>query len=166
MKKREFSLYDCENLLDNEDKTFLQEMDDYLTRNNFKLKAECTNSGYKCSYCHTKTRRAIAIFSTQYDGLHVHIYADCLNGYDNFIQNLPKSLLELMKKGPNCRELDGRSACKPWGYRECAGGYEYVIDGSRYKKCRFNNFKFKLCDENREYIKSFIKHECEAREGA
>lgn len=164
MKKQELSLYDCLGFLANDNKAFLQEISDYLTRHNYKLKEECTNSGYKCSYSHAKTRRAIAKFYSQNAGLHVQIYADCLNGYEDFIQSLPQSLLELMKKGTNCRKLDGRSACKPWGYRECVGGYDCVIDDIRYKKCRYNNFKFELCDENKEYIKSFIRHECKARE--
>ncbi len=151
------------NALNDTNRLFFKEIDDYLQRHDYKLKIEAIKSGTRFTYTCNKNRRAIANFVIEENKFQLHLYADNISSYTDFVQSLPKNILSVLQKGGKCKRLIDADACNP----KCIMGYDYLLDNMRYQKCRYLNFKFLLINhEYNAFIERLIKHECIAREAA
>lgn len=126
------------------------------------LKAGCfvqvkeAKSGYVVSYLlHQKT---IANYVFRKKGLIIRIYANHIHQYAEFLDTLPDGMANSIMDAPDCKRLLHPDACNS----KCAMGYDFLMGGERYRKCRSNAFLFLLSEDNNPYIRRFLQQELEA----
>jgi hypothetical protein len=90
-------------------------------------------------------------------GLLLRIYGENIGAYDDFLQALPQQMVDAIKSAPICKRLV-HGACSP----KCSG-YDFVIRGERYQKCRYACFEFLVADESNPSIKTFVENELKER---
>ena len=61
---------------------------------------------------------------------------------------------DILKAG-DCKKLTGVSECSP----TCTAGYDFMMDGSNYKKCKNSAFFWKVCPESMDYIEKMVESE-------
>lgn len=126
------------------------------------IKAGCTveikeaKSGYVVSYLFKKKTVANYVFRKK--GLLIRIYANNLPQYMAFLDTLPEGMVKSIQAAPVCKRLLAPDACNP----KCAMGYDFLLGGQRFQKCRNGAFLFLLCEENNPFIKAFLQRELEA----
>jgi hypothetical protein len=149
---------ECASSLNETNRSFIVDIDNILVEKRYNLRI-AGKDVLKMTYTHAKTKRGLVSFTISGDALNVHIYADHVNKYINDILPLPDAMLKSIKKGRKCDNLVNPGSCYP----ECIMGYDLLIDGVRYQKCRYMNFKFAVNDDTRVHIKSMILKEMSYR---
>lgn len=153
MGKVKLSFEDFIKTVDDRDKAFVTELHDTLTANGCKIEIKEAKSGHMVSYILNK--KTVANFVFRKAGLIIRIYANHIQDYMAFLDTLPDSMVKTIAAAPVCKRLINPDDCNP----KCATGYDFLMRGERFQKCRINAFMFLLCEENNPYIKPFLEHE-------
>ena len=79
--------------------------------------------------------------------------------HDHLLQNgcMPREMVE---------SIEGASICKRLAYNTCSPkctGYDVVIGGQHFQKCRYGGFEFLVTEESGPFIRAFVEHELEER---
>ena len=125
----------------------------------YKYRIESKANGFLVSYSHPKTKRSILNFLFRKKGLYVRLYADHLAAYAGLLDRLPESMEKAIVKAPVCKRLINPEDCNP----RCPMGYDFMIRGSRYQKCRYNCFLLEVTPESLPVLEEFIEEERKGR---
>lgn len=146
---------DFMELVDPQHRDFVSEIDNYLTKNSYVVQVKPTSSGYLVSYITKKPKKTMINFVFRKSGIIIRIYASNVNKYLEFLDTLPEEMIDTMNKASVCKRLVNPDDCNP----KCAMGYDFIVRGERYQKCRNSAFMFLLTEESNPYIMAFLEHE-------
>lgn len=161
MDKSNQSYIEFINAVDPHFHDFVNELHDYLVQSGCKVQIKPTSSAYLVTYIITKTKKSVANFVFRKSGLILRIYGEGANQYHEFLDTLPDTMIETIRKAPVCKRLVNPEDCNP----KCTMGYDFILKGDRYQKCRSSAFMFLIDEENCPYLKAFIEHEINVRNG-
>ncbi len=139
-------------------RSFVSEMNEYLTENGCKCDVKLQKSGYVVSYVLNSSKRTLATFISRKTGMKLRIYPEHIQEYQSFLDTLPEKVKKDIKKASVCKRLINPGDCNP----KCTRGYTFVLDGEQYQKCRYMAFQTTLSEENNPYIKQFLEKELQA----
>ena len=138
-------------------RVFVQDLHNYLMDNGCKETFKKKKTGLLGSYKHTKSKKSIINLLLKNHGLLVRIYGENTSKYPDFLNTLPKEMVQSIDRASECKRLV-YDTCSP----KCSG-YDVTIGGERFQKCRYGGFEFQITNENNPYIKLFIESETRAR---
>ena len=144
--------------VDADNKPFVQELHNYLLDNGCKVTFEEKKNGFLASYKHGKPPKALLNFVFRKQGMLTRIYGERIGGYPDFLNALPSEMVKSIESSGTCKRLVS-NGCSP----KCIG-YDFMIKGEHFQKCRYNCFEFLMTGDNNPYIKSFIEHELAERQ--
>lgn len=156
MENKMFGFEDFLAAVHNENKAFVTQLNDVFIRHGCKIDVKEAKSGFMVAYTYNK--KSVINYVFRKSGTVVRIYANHIKEYMAFLDTLPSSMVDTIKKAPVCKRLMNPDACNP----KCAQGYDFLLKGENFKKCRNNAFMFILNDENNPYIKAIIEKELKA----
>ncbi len=142
--------------VDNRYRSFVIEINNYLTQGNCKCEVKSAKSGFTVSYI--LNRRTLATFVFRKPGIKLRIYPEHIHQYADFLNTLPDKMKKEIQKASVCKRLVDPDDCNP----RCVMGYDFFIDDEHYQKCRYMAFMPTLSDENNPYIKVFLEKELKA----
>ena len=136
---------------------FVQDLHDYMLDNGCKVTFEEKKTSLLGSYKHTKSKKSVINLLLKKHGLLVRIYGENTGGYLDFLNTLPEEMVQSIEGSGTCKRLV-QNTCSP----KCTG-YDFMIGGEHFQKCKYNCFEFLVTKESAPYIKSFIEHEIRER---
>ena len=139
-------------------RSFVNQINEYLTENGCKSDIKLQKSGYVVSYVLISSKRTLATFISRKTGIKLRIYPEHIQKYESFLDTLPEKVKNKIKKASVCKRLINPDDCNP----KCIMGYTFVLDGEQYQKCRYMAFQIALSGENNPYIKQFLEKELRA----
>ena len=139
-------------------RSFVNQINEYLTRNGCKCDIKLQKSGYVVSYVFDSSKKTLATFISRKTGMKLRIYPEHLQEYQSFLDTLPDKVKKEIKKASACKRLINPDDCNP----KCVMGYTFVLDGEQYQKCRYMAFQPTLNEENNPYLKQFLEKELQA----
>lgn len=142
--------------VDGENRKFVSELHDELTKLGCKLDVKSAKSGFVVSY--SLNKKTIANYVFRKKGLIARIYAGHIAQYMELLDTLPDGMVRSIQEASICKRLVDSSACN----QKCSMGYDFNLKGEHLQRCRNNAFMFLLNEENRPYIKSLLLHEVKA----
>lgn len=145
--------------VDTENKSFVQDLHDYLLENGCKVAFEEKKNGYLASYKYGKPPKAFLNFVFRKHGMLTRIYGERIDNYPDFLHTLPKEMVEHIEGAGDCKRIVNNTCSL-----KCSG-YDFMIGKERFQKCRYNCFEFLMTDESKPYIKAFVEHELKERIG-
>ena len=125
---------------------FINEVNTYLMEAGCKCDIKEAKSGYAVSY--KLNKKALVNFVHRKTGIKIRIYAKNIAKYQDFLNTLPKKMKEDIKKSSDCKSCNSK----------CEEGYNFILDGGQYKKCKYTAFFLPLSEENNPYIMELIKN--------
>ncbi len=131
-----------------------------LSTAGWKEKMEQKPSGTVLTYAHPKTRRSLLNLLRKPKGLMFRMYPDHLPQYMDLLNNMPPSLAQAVAKAPTCKSLAAPGGCSEL----CVKGYDFVLQGQHYQKCRYRCFEFWLREEDLPFLQELLRQERLARE--
>ena len=143
--------------VDIENKSFVQALHNNLIANDCKVEFKEKKSGYFASYKHGKPSKAILNFVFRKAGMLTRIYGERISGYSDFLNTLPKEMVQSIENAGICKRLV-HNTCSP----KCCG-YDFMIGDEHFQKCRYNCFEFLMTTESNPFIKAFVEHELNGR---
>lgn len=142
--------------VDGENREFVSDLHDELTKLGCKTEVKPAKSGYVVSYILNK--KTIANYVFRKKGLLARIYAGHIAQYMELLEEMPDGMARSVQEAPVCKRLVDPAACN----QKCSMGYDFILKGERLQRCRNNAFLFLLDEESRPFIKSLLLHEAEA----
>lgn len=136
---------------------FVVGLHNHLMEGGCKIEVKEAKSGYMVSYLYNK--KAIANYVFRKKGMFARIYGNHIVEYVDILDTLPNGMVKTIKDAPVCKRLINPDQCN----QKCTMGYDFIMQGERYQKCRNNAFMFLLCEENNPFIGAFLKNELEVR---
>ena len=155
MAKEKFGFEDFIAEVKQELKPAVINLHETMIENEYKFKVEKKASGFLVAYTHPKTKRSILNLFFRSDGLQLRIYAENHKQYADFISNLPEEMEEQIAKATNCKRFLTPPECSD----TCSAGYDILIRGNHYQKCRYSCFHFKADTNSLPIIKDFVEKE-------
>ena len=143
--------------VDADNQPFVQDLNSYLLENGCKATFEEKKSGYLASYKYGKPPRAVLNFVFRKTGMLTRIYGERISGYPDFLNTLPKEMVESIESAGICKRLV-HNACSP----KCSG-YDFTIVNEHFQKCRYSCFEFLMTSKSNPYIKAFVEYELKER---
>lgn len=159
MAKEEIKFNDFLVSVEPDNQDFIRDLHDYLVDNDCKEKIESKSSGYFVTYAHGKTKKSVINLLFRKKGLIIRIYGENVGKYLGFINSLPPDMVKAINKAGVCKRLVNPDACNP----RCTTGYDFVINGLRYQKCKNSCFQFDINSKNNPFIRTFCENEVTAR---
>lgn len=141
--------------VDGKCRSFVNQINEYLTANGCKCEVKLQKSGYVVSYVLSSSKRTLATFISRKTGMKLRIYPEHIQQYQSFLDTLPEKVKKEIKKASACRRLINPDDCNP----KCVMGYTFAMDGEQYQKCRYMAFQPALSEENNPYIMQFLEKE-------
>ena len=143
-----------------EHEDFINQLHDFLQKNDCIAKIREAANGYVVSYVHKPTTRTVANYVFRKKMPMLRVYADNVHSYIDIVNNLPDAMKDTIKKGGPCSRLINPSACNS----RCLNGYDFILDGERQQKCRCHmSFTFFLDNETKPYLREIMEREMQAR---
>ena len=139
-------------------RSFVNQINEYLTENGCKCEIKLQKSGYIVSYVLNGSKRTLATFVSRKTGMKLRIYPEHIQEYQSFLDTLPEKVKKEIKKSSVCKRLINPDDCNP----KCIMGYTFALDGKQYQKCRYMAFQLTLSEENNPYIRQFLEKELRA----
>jgi len=130
-----------------------------MAESGYKNKVEKKALGFLIAYAHPKTKKSILNLFFRKDGLQARIYAENHKRYADFIGNLPEDMEAQIAKATDCKRFLTPPECSD----TCSAGYDILIRGKRYQKCRYSCFHFKANAKSLPVITEFIELEKASR---
>ena len=137
---------------------FVRSFDDYMQHNGCVFKITTAKNGFVVSYQHLAKKRVVMNFVFRKKSLVVRVYGDHIGEYPGFLEALPISMMDSIRKAPACKRFEDPPRCSP----KC-GGYVFSIGEAQYQKCRYSCFMFVVDDESIPFITAHIERELAAR---
>ena len=137
--------------------SFIIDLNNYFTENGCKATFEEKKSGLLASYKHSKTKKSVINVLFRKEGMFVRIYGEHVNNYLDFLDTLPKEMIDSIRDSGVCKRIVFNT-CSP----KCIG-YDVKIHGEHFQKCRYGGFQFLVTETNKPFIKEFIENELLAR---
>jgi len=157
MAQEKISFEQFTEAVDADNRQFVQDLHNYLLDNGCKVTFEEKKSGYLASYKYGKPPRVIMNFVFRKQGMLTRIYGEKIGGYPDFLNTLPKEMVQSIESAGICKRLVNNT-CSP----KCSG-YDFMIGNEHFQKCRYSCFEFLMTGESNPYIKSFVEHELKER---
>jgi hypothetical protein len=148
-------------VVDDHNRDFVTEINDFLMQNDCKCEVKSAKNGPTVSYILNRTKRTLATFVCRKTGIKLHIYPEHLHQYAEFLNTLPNKMKKDIQRASICKRLVNPDDCNP----RCVMGYDFFMDHEHYQKCRYMAFMPTLNDENNPYIKAFLERELKAING-
>lgn len=142
------------------DRAFVEELHEFLLEKGCKCEIKAAKSGPAVSYISGKTKKTVANFVCRKTGIKVRIYANNVNKYESFLNELPEKMKKEIKKSSVCKRLINPEDCNS----RCAMGFDFIIDGEHCQKCRYMAFMPTITGENNPFIKLFLEKELAEQE--
>lgn len=122
-----------------------------------KLEIKQAKSGYVVSYYNMedKKKRTYMNYVFRKSGMMVRIYAKYIDRYQALLDALPDDIKKNVIKAGDCKRLTGISECSP----TCTAGYDFMMDGVNYKKCKNSSFLWKVDAKSQSHIRKMIENE-------
>ena len=136
-------------------RSFVSQINEYLTGNGCTCDIKLQKSGYVVSYVSSSSKRTLATFVSRKTGMKLRIYPEHIQEYQSFLDTLPEKMKKEIRKASVCKRLINPDDCNP----KCITGYTFVLDGERHQKCRYMAFQLTLSEENNPYIMQFLEKE-------
>ena len=155
MAKEKYQIEDFLAEVNEEQKVSVTNIHESMTGSGYKNKVEKKASGFYVAYTHPKTKRSLLNLFFRKDGLQVRIYAENHKQYAKFINNLPEEMEAQVVKAVDCKRFQTPPECSD----SCSAGYDILIRGNRYQKCRYSCFHFQANTKNLPVITEFIELE-------
>ncbi len=139
-------------------RSFVSQINEYLTASGCKCDIKLQKSGYVVSYVPGGSKRTLAAFISRKTGMKLRIYPEHIQKYQSFLDTLPENVKKDIRRASVCKRLVDPHDCNP----KCVMGYTFSLDGEQYQKCRYMAFQPALSEENNPYIKQFLEKELQA----
>lgn len=146
-------------MVDPQHRAFVCALHELFIQNGCVAEIKPTRSGYLVSCKLIHSRKAIANFVFRKSGLLLRIYADCVSSYEALLDSVPDNMLNAIRKAPDCKRLTMSGGCNP----KCAMGYDFIVRGDRFQKCRSNAFLFPVNADNGPHLRALLERELAAR---
>ena len=121
-------------------RSFVSQINEYLTGNGCTCDIKLQKSGYVVSYVSSSSKRTLATFVSRKTGMKLRIYPEHIQEYQSFLDTLPEKVKKEIRKASACKRLINPDDCNP----KCIMGYTFVLDGERHQKCRYMAFQLTL----------------------
>ena len=139
--------------VDEDNKSFVEDLHAYMLEKGCKVAFEEKKSGYLASYKHGKPPKAVMNFLFRKQGMLTRIYGEHISSYPDFLNSLPSEMVTSVEKAGTCKRIT-QGTCSP----KCIG-YDFMIGQSHFQKCRYSCFEFLMTNEINPFIKEFVEHE-------
>jgi hypothetical protein len=143
------------DLVDDRNRNFVLDINDFLMQNNCSCEIKDAKNGYIISYLMKKNKKTLATFVLRKAGARLRILPEYINRYADFLDTLPGNMKKDIQKASVCKRLINPDDCNS----RCKMGYDFIMDQEHYKKCRYMAFLLALNSENNPYIKAFLEKE-------
>ena len=141
--------------VDGENRNFVQELHDELTKLGCKAEVKSAKSGYVVSY--KRNQRTIANYVFRKKGLMARIYGSHI-AKNACLDELPQEMTRAIQKASVCKRLVDPADCNP----KCSMGYDVILNGEHLQRCRNNAFLFLLTENSRPHVKTLLLEEARA----
>ena len=139
-----YTFDDFLSTVDGDNREFVRELHEELTKLGCKTEIKQAKSGYVVSCLQNK--KTILNYVFRRKGLMVRIYPNHLADYMEVFDTISDELAKAIQDAPVCKRL-------------CAMGYDFVLKGQRQQKCRSSAFFFLLTSDNRAFAKALLLNE-------
>ena len=160
MTQAKLSFDDFIKGLNADDLAFVHDLHGYMLNNGCKSTFEEKKTGLLGSYKHTKSKKSDLNLLLKKHGLLVRIYGENIGEYSDFLNTLPREMVQSIEGAGICKRLVS-NGCSP----KCLG-YDFTIGSAHFQKCRYNCFEFPVNKESSPYIRTFVENETKARAAA
>lgn len=143
-----------------EHQAFVAGLHDHLIALGCKLNLKAAKSGYVVSYQWNK--KTIMNWVFRKAGILARLYGDNAGKYESVIASLPVEMQKKMTGASECKRLHDTAPCSS----RCVMGMVYDLNGTTYKKCRYDGMFFLLTEETGPHIRELVSSELEARKVA
>lgn len=145
------------NVVEKDNLAFVNDMHKLFLDEGCKLEIKEAKAGYVVSYLNMKNKKKITRMNYVFrkSGMMVRIYARYIDRYQALLDTLPDAMKKNIIKAGDCKRLTGVSQCSP----SCTAGYDFMMDGVNYRKCKNSAFFWKVNPESQTYIKKMIENE-------
>ncbi len=151
-----YTFQDYLSSVDDENKNFVSELHEELTKLGCKIDVKLAKSGYVVTY--SLNKKAVVNFVFRKKGLFARIYANHVLQYMDVLDTLPETMVQTIREAPVCKRLIDPATCN----QRCPMGYDIVLKGEHLQKCRNSAFMFVLSEESRPFIKTLLLNEVNA----
>ena len=136
---------------------FINDMHALFLNNGCKLEIKEAKQGYVVTYAYTKNKKRVALMNYVFrkSRMMVRIYARHIGTNQSLLDSLPEDMKKGVVKAGDCKRLTGISECSP----TCTSGYDFMMDGVNYKKCKNSSFFWKVEFQSMEFIKKMLEYE-------
>lgn len=143
--------------VEEDNRAYVNELNTLFLENGCKTEIKEAKQGYVVTYAYMKDKKRIALMNYVFrkNGMMVRIYARHICMYQTFLDSLPEDMKKSVVKAGDCKRLTGVSECSP----TCTAGYDFMMDGVNYKKCKNSSFFWKVEFKSMEYIKEMLENE-------
>lgn len=137
--------------------TFVEDMHTLFLDNGCTVEIKEAKQGYVVTYVYKKNKKRIALMNYVFrkSGMMVRVYARHIGMYQSFLDSLPDDMKKNVIKAGDCKRLTGISECSP----TCTAGYDFRMDGVKYKKCKNSSFFWKVEPKSTKYIRKMLENE-------
>ncbi len=135
---------------------FVLELDKYLAENGSKRTIKSAKSGFVTSYTSPRSGKTLLNYVFRKTGVKMRIYAQNIGEYDDILNDFPDNMKKDIVKAGDCKKLNGLN-CSP----TCGGGYDFMMDGVQFKKCKNMAFFHSLEESNFNTVRQLISKEIE-----
>lgn len=136
------------------DSALIVEIDGFLAERGCLREISTAKSGYTVSY-QLFGHKTLATFVCRKTGVKLRIYPQNIKNYESFLDTVPDKMKKEIIKASVCKRLVNPAACNP----KCVTGYDFVMDGERYQKCRYMAFMPSVTSETTPFILEFLEKE-------
>jgi len=140
-----------------EQQGFIEKLHNYLLEQGCKASYELKKNGPLASYKYGKPPRTLLNFIFRSGKILIRIYGENVNKYEDSLGDFPDEMVASIRTSGDCRRMV-HNTCST----KC-NGYDFMIKGERFQKCRYNCFELLVSGENNPYIKQFIAQELDER---
>lgn len=133
-----------------DNKEFVNDLHDELTKMGCKTDVKLAKSGYVVSYVLNK--KTIANYVFRKKGLIARIYAAHIGQYREVLDTFPDEMVRTIQEAPICKRLVDPAACN----QKCSMGYEFLLKGEKLQRCRCSAFMFMINESSRAFVKALL----------
>jgi len=138
---------------------FVMKLHEYMLNNNCAVGIKEAKNGYVASYTHITDKRVTANYVFRKKGLIMRLYADNIQQYADYLQELPQDLKNDIASAPPCKRMIDPGACNP----RCLQGFDFFLNGARHQKCRNSCFMILVAEKNNRFLENLVRHELKQR---
>lgn len=139
--------------VEDKDQEFVRGVHKELTALGCRADVKAAKSGYVVSYLANKKTAANYVFRKK--GLIMRIYANHIAEYMDILDTFPDTMTETIRKAPVCKRLLNPADCN----QRCQMGYDFIMKGERFQKCRNGAFLFLLTEESKPFVEALVLRE-------